>query len=352
MAKSVLILKPSSFGDVIHTLPAVTLIKAAFPESHLDWLVNPEWAPLLEGNPDIRKVIHFPRKNFRGLSGFLNAIPWFRTHIQSQGYEDAIDFQGLLRTALMARFSGAKKTFGLSDAREGATWFYHQLTQVRVRDEGRILHSVERYLKLAQDYCKKLKNPISDKTIFPIPEGIAPKWNFTKLHHRLLYEWINEKKKPLLVIHPYARGAGKSLNEKTLLAFCNRLGNFRKVIVGRGREVELPKDCISFLNETTLAELIWILRQAAFVISVDSGPMHLAAAITNKVLGLHSWSDPRKVGPYQPNAWIWKAGQLVQMKALLKNGPLSNDPVWTQSSSLDMLNPDQIVKRIFFMLEA
>jgi heptosyltransferase I len=55
-----------------------------------------------------------------------------------------------------------------------------------------------------------------------------------------------------------------------------------------------------------------VLRRARFCISVDSGPMHIAAAVNDRTLGLHTWSDPRRVGPYNPRAWVWKAGRIAR----------------------------------------
>jgi heptosyltransferase I len=74
--RSALIVKPSSLGDIVHTLPAVQAIHAAFPHLHLRWIANPEWLPLLEGSPLLREVIPFPRKQFRGLRLIPNALRW------------------------------------------------------------------------------------------------------------------------------------------------------------------------------------------------------------------------------------------------------------------------------------
>jgi ADP-heptose:LPS heptosyltransferase len=81
------------------------------------------------------------------------------------------------------------------------------------------------------------------------------------------------------------------------------------VLVGRCDQSlpELPWNTINLLNKTSLTELLWLLRRAAFVVSVDSGPMHLAAAVTDRLLAIHTWSDPCKVGPYRPGAHVWKA---------------------------------------------
>jgi ADP-heptose:LPS heptosyltransferase len=86
------------------------------------------------------------------------------------------------------------------------------------------------------------------------------------------------------------------------------------ILVGRteGETKISGSHVISLLNRTTLGELLWLLRRARFIVSVDSGPMHLAAALQpHRTLGIHTWSDPRKVGPYDKKAWVWKAGRMA-----------------------------------------
>ena len=91
----------------------------------------------------------------------------------------------------------------------------------------------------------------------------------------------------------------------------------RVVLVGRTkREIPVPDNCVNLLNHTTILQLIWLVRRARFIISVDSGPMHIAAAITDRLISIHTWSDPRKVGPYNGDAWVWKNGQLLRARDL------------------------------------
>ena len=78
-------------------------------------------------------------------------------------------------------------------------------------------------------------------------------------------------------------------------------------------KIEPPENCIELTNQTSLLQLIWLIRAARFVVSVDSGPMHIAAAVTDNLLSIHTWTDPRRVGPYNPNAWVWKNGQLFRV---------------------------------------
>ena len=146
--ESILIIKPSSLGDVVHTLPAVAAIRAANPHAEITWLINPEWATLLRGNPDVDHVHIFPRGDFRGLGAPASLFPWLR-QTRKLRPDIAVDFQGLLRSAIIGKISGAPQFFGLSDAREGSRFFYHQIARVERRS-----HAVERYLKLAEQWAR------------------------------------------------------------------------------------------------------------------------------------------------------------------------------------------------------
>jgi heptosyltransferase I len=89
------------------------------------------------------------------------------------------------------------------------------------------------------------------------------------------------------------------------------------VIVGQTQnKIEPPENCIELTNQTSLLQLIWLIRAAHFVVSVDSGPMHIAAAVTDNLLSIHTWTDPRRVGPFNPDAWVWKHGQLLRVNEL------------------------------------
>jgi ADP-heptose:LPS heptosyltransferase len=99
--------------------------------------------------------------------------------------------------------------------------------------------------------------------------------------------------------------------------FCSALLPTRVVIVGQSQyKIEPAENCIELTNQTSLLQLIWLIRAARFVVSVDSGPMHIAAVLTANLLSIHTWTDPRRVGPYNPNAWIWKNGHLLRVSEL------------------------------------
>jgi heptosyltransferase I len=113
------------------------------------------------------------------------------------------------------------------------------------------------------------------------------------------------------------------LTNSVIQNFCRVLAPIRVVIVGKtARRITPPDNCINLANQTSLLQLIWLIRAARFTISVDSGPMHIAAAISPRLVSVHTWSDPRRVGPYNSNAWIWKNGQLLRVRDLPHIGHL------------------------------
>src|SRR5438093_2473730 len=142
--KSILIIKPSSLGDIVHTLPAVALLRDADPGAEITWVINPEFAPLLRGNPDVNHIHFFPRGEFRGLGAPQSLLPWLKK-TRAIRPELALDFQGLLRSALIAKISRAKEIYGMSDAREGSRCFYDRVAKVNRRG-----HAVNSYLQLAE----------------------------------------------------------------------------------------------------------------------------------------------------------------------------------------------------------
>ncbi len=283
----VLVLKPGSLGDIVHTLPAVAAFRARHPQARLIWMVNPEWAPLLEGNPQIDGTMIFPRGEFRGVAGCLKFLRW-RRGLRDQFQPDLVlDFQGLLRSALIARAFPGAAVYGLSDAREGAH-FAQNLT-VPVQPDW---HAVERYLALVAACGATANGPLA----FDLPPGTPPAADLVP--------------GPFVLLHPFSRGEGKSLPPAAVAAFCAAVDS-PVVLAGRTDAAlpPMPANVVNLLNRTTLPELIGLLRRAAFTVSVDSGPMHLAAALSYRLLGLHTWSDPCRVGPYRPGAHVWKGGE-------------------------------------------
>src|SRR3954453_20293935 len=104
-SSSILVVRLGAMGDIIHTLPAVAWLKPTHPGCHLTWLVEPQWTPLLEGNPSVDRVVKMHRKNFAGLVAT-------RRELRSRGYDLAVDFQGLLKSALATSAANPERIYG------------------------------------------------------------------------------------------------------------------------------------------------------------------------------------------------------------------------------------------------
>ncbi|MCE9519314.1 MAG: glycosyltransferase family 9 protein [Verrucomicrobia bacterium] len=291
---SALILKPSSMGDIVLTLPAVSCIKRSYPHLQLRWLCNEEWMPLLEGNSHLAGVIPFPRRQFRGPLALPALIRWIYkfNRLPREQPEIGLDFQGLLRSALLGVMRGARPLMGLSDAREGANLFHKHVVNLQPG-----IHAVDRYLEMARE----LGAAVDDEAAleWPLPEGVPP---------------AGEMPDRFILLHPFSRGAGKSLDQDSLQALCDSLAPNKVILAGRVSDASsiTGSHVQSLLNATSIAQLIWLLRRACAIVSVDSGPMHIAAALQPaRTLGIHTWSDPRCVGPYDQRARVWKAGRIA-----------------------------------------
>src|ERR1035438_8899080 len=159
----ILVVRLGAMGDIIHTLPAVAWLKQSHADSHLTWLVEPRWAPLLEENPHVDRVVLLRRQSFAGLIET-------RRELRAAHYDFAVDFQGLLKSALSASAAHPDRLFGFhqSQVRERlAAWFYSDKTL------SRAAHVVDRNLELAAACGGSGTQPA--QRLFPLPSGPPPR---------------------------------------------------------------------------------------------------------------------------------------------------------------------------------
>ncbi len=267
----ILLIKPSSLGDIVHALPVASALRRHPGVEAVDWVVNSEFAPVLAGNPALDRVLEFPRRHPRRLAAFVRRLREVR-------YGRVIDLQGLLRSALIARAARADERIGMSDSREGARWLYAKVAPVRPG------HAIDRYLQVL-DFAGvergHLEFPLPGAGV-PLPDGVEP---------------------PFLVVHPHARWATKALPDDWVRRLVRALAPRRVVIVGRGAPVE-AEGARDLTNRTTFPELLAVLRAADGVISSDSGPMHLAAALGRPLVAVFGPTAPGKTGPWTANSRV------------------------------------------------
>ncbi len=268
----ILVVRLGSMGDVIHALPAVATLKHSFPGSVLSWVVQPRWAPLLEGNPYIDRLVLFDR---RRLKSWREAWPALR----ALRYDFAVDFQGLMQSAVIASLARSDRIYGLhrTQVREkGAAVFYSN----EVRTAG--AHVVDLNLELAA-----AAGASTMLVTFPLPQG-APEGDLPGGDFILsspLAGW-GGKQWPLECY----RGLARRLNEELGVAL---------VLNGppsRARELEQVDG--AFVHSSGLPGLIHATRRAAAVLGLDSGPAHLAAALAKPGVAIFGPTDPVRNGPY------------------------------------------------------
>jgi heptosyltransferase-1 len=268
---AMLVIRLGAMGDIIHTLPAAATLKRSFPDHKLAWLVAPHWVPLLEGNPFIDELIPFDRSGFRALTAVWNRL-------RALTPELAFDFQGLLKSALAGCAARPARFFGFhrSVARESlASAFYTDRIPVRGP------HRVERNVQLAA--AAGARNLTCDCWIPPgRPEGHLPSG-------------------PFVLTNPFAGWPGKEwpLGHYDLLA--QRLTAEGLALVANVSEAVAPR--LSTLRHvrvhtSSLPGLIDATRRATAVIGLDSGPLHLAAALHKPGVGLYGPTDPARTGPF------------------------------------------------------
>ena len=321
----ILVVKPSSLGDIIHTLPAVEAIHRAAPDSKIDWLVNTEWSPLLEGIPFLNQLISFPRRDFRGISGGWKAGSWAKEALQKTHYDLTLDFQGLFRSGFLAKLSRPDWLIGFQKAREGASLFYDEKVIIK---NWSACHAVDRNLTMAMVAGADISEPA-----FVLPEGEP-------------IDGVDSIPANAILLHPFSRGEGKSLSVTEVTELAEQLSPAPVVLAGifDGETPDVwPGNVTDLLGKTSLAQLIHLIRKCAWTVSVDSGPMHLAAGITDRVLSLHTWSNPAMVGPWPKTSWVFRESELVQIGDITPDRfPESRDLKSTYGQQKRLFSPEDI----------
>lgn len=277
--KRILIVKMSSLGDLFHALPAVHILKRNL-KAVVDWVVQPEYAHLAKCFDDVHEMIVYPRKDF-----IPKFIPFWRS-LRTGRYDYIIDLQGLLKSALVTRLARGGQRIGLSFSREGARLFYDAVAGKK--DKHR--HAVDEVLDIVRymgfDDAEKL---------FPVTfpeypaEGSRPCVAFAPCSR-----WPAKNWPPDQFIE-----TGRALREKRggsifLVGGADDGDVCRRIARGIGGGT------VDLSGKTTLVELGGLLRKMDLILTVDSGPMHMAAAVGKPVLALFGATDPLRTGPYGP----------------------------------------------------
>ena len=267
----ILVVRLGAMGDVLHALPAVASLKRSMPKARLSWVIDPKWAPLIESNPDVDETMRFDRRDWSSVRALWS---WLRR----EPFDVAVDFQGLIKSALIARASGARVRVGRTkeQARESAAaWFYS--TPVETRSD----HVVDQNLEIA---ARAGADRISREFPIPMgkPEGELPMGRFVLACP--LAGWTS-KQWPLEYYEDVAAG----LREDGCSLVLNGPAPAAPALSAvRGAHV----------HTSGIDGLIDATRRAAAVLGLDSGPIHLAAALGKPGVAVFGPTDPARNGPY------------------------------------------------------
>ncbi|MFN3323259.1 MAG: glycosyltransferase family 9 protein [Bryobacteraceae bacterium] len=269
---NILVVRLGSMGDILHTLPAAASLKHSFPHSRLSWAVDPKWLPLLEDNPFLDATIPLVR---RGIGDFFRA----RRKLRETRHQVAVDFQGLIQSAVAASLARPDRIYGFhqSEVRERfAALFYSTGVQTRSK------HVVDKNLELAA--AAGAANVLQ---VFPVPAG-RPEGELPR--------------EPFVLASPLAGWVSKQWPLENYSDLGQRLRTelgLRLVLNGApGSEAILASVKNAALHISGLAGLIDATRKATAVVGLDSGPMHLAAALSKPGVALFGPTDPERNGPY------------------------------------------------------
>lgn len=292
----VLIIKLSSIGDVVHTLPALDALKKGFRakgvKARIDWLVEEAASGILKGHPLIDEVITVRRGWARNIRENLQTA----RRLRERRYDLALDFQGLLKSGAWVWLTAAKRRVGFSNSRELSHVFLNE--KLPAYDPER--HAVDRYLDLAR-HVVGVGGPV-DAPAFTIGLGDE---------ERSIREKLDRKgvKGPFFVMVTRARWATKLWNDEKFVELARRIAGekgLRPVLIGGPSDASdlssmagaIGKGAVSLAGETDLKELTALMKLSRFAVTVDSGPMHIAAAAGARIIALFGPTAPWRTGPY------------------------------------------------------
>ena len=299
--KKILFIKPSSLGDIFHALPAFYLLKASCPGCQIDWLINKNFAPVLEGiKEDVNKFILFDREALRS-GGRLKSIFKLAKVIRKERYDLVIDLQGLIRSALMTLVARAPKKVGFAKPREGISAFAYKKVEI----PKQLTHAIEKNVYLVSQALG---------TEYVIPDYHIPSVKKHKDGVLKVLKGNNVNSSAYIAFAPGARWKTKCWSPQFFADVADEVSSacpdLSIALVGASSDNEIADDIISkcklskpvsLTGKTNMCELIEVLREASLLLTNDSGPMHIAAALRTPVFALFGPTDPDKTGPF----WQW-----------------------------------------------
>lgn len=288
----ILILKPSSLGDVVQALPVLRALKRHLPGSQVYWWIDHDLAPLLADDPDLAGVIPFDRRDWAKPSSWRalwRNVRWMR----AQRFDWVFDLQGLMRSGAIAWLANGRLLLGLDEPREGARGFYDRIAP----RPSFHTHAVDWYLSvlplagvpIVRDFQWLPDRPaIAAALRQQWPVALGP-WVIVQPGAR----WLNKR----WPIESFADVVRQAANRHPELRFAI-LGGPEDRPLGQTIAALEPQRCLDLTGRLSLPEMVEWIRLATVMLTNDTGPMHVAAALRTPVVALQGPTEPRRTGPY------------------------------------------------------
>jgi len=300
-----LVVRLSAMGDVLHSLPAVCALGKASPASRIGWLIEERWAELLSAPGSPREGPRTPQRPVVDSVHTVRLKDWRRTllsqqakkqiatawsEVRASGYDVALDLQGAIRSAILARLSNAPAIYGPEDPWERpADWFYNRIVATRGQ------HVVEQWHSLAE--------AVAGRSLDMEP-AVLPRCPRAE-------ELVDSQLKALkiadfAVLNPGAGWGAKRWPAERYGVVARELAKSGlPSIVNYGPGEQEVADVVMRESgraarplEGSISDLIALLRRAKLFIGGDTGPLHLAAALKVPVVALFGPTEPARNGPY------------------------------------------------------
>lgn len=337
----ILVIKPSSLGDVIHSMAFLKALKDLYPDSSISWVISKNLKGLLEGHPLIDELIIFDKdrwQKLRNLFHTVREIAPFILQLRSVSYDIVIDLQGLLRSGLITFLSQGTVKAGFDTAREGSRYFYNH----RIHTRG-ITHAVDRYIEVVRYLARHIeaKDDIELQTPLPFPLPVDEK-AVLRLRQTL--------PQPYAVIAFSARWQTKIWPFEHFAQTIAELP-VESVLIGGKYDKPLADQimahsknrCIDYTGKTGLKELVAIIAGAQAVISNDSGPVHIAAALGTPLVAIYGPTAPEKTGPY---GWDCPQNRCTVLTASVECSPCFKRKCPAELKCLKSIYPQAVLEAV------
>ncbi|MFZ0868292.1 MAG: glycosyltransferase family 9 protein [Candidatus Sulfotelmatobacter sp.] len=321
-----LIVRLSAMGDVIHTLPAVHALRQAFPRAFIGWLIEERWAELLCAPGSPRRGARSPLRPLVDEVHTVNLKAWGKSpfsiatlqraatvwnDVRDAGYDVAVDLQGAMRSAALARLSGARVAYGAAEPRESPASLWYTR---KVVTHGR--HVIQQNLSVVEGLVGWEMKGAGEGTPSDFPcDPVA--------EARIEEELAQHHVRDFAILNPGAGWGAKRWPAERYGEVARRLADqgVRSILNYGPGEEELARKAdaasggIAEAMSCSVSELIALTRRARIFIGGDTGPLHLAAALRVPAVAIFGPTDPARNGPYGTRSVVLRSAESVTSHA-------------------------------------